>query len=432
MHPWSEECLISEKNVSMLLARSSLSTILTSSLVDSNLTQMETGAKLCINGSKGYEDIFSVEYQVKETLLHVLLIIMFFGGFLAMLSNSFVLFFGLTRRNLFPPEILSLAVTDFLTGLLGTPSVMAIYYFKHARFESDPCSNQMKVFLNTTKIYNYKWIVPNFLKASTCFHLLYFTILRLHDIQNRLLRKRGKSSSNCNSNSYKCRPTFLVLLHLAAVLLSCINIFVEEDIKEWCCKMFPYVEVWLTVIIPILILIILNFVIFKKTGQLEEKWMKHGSNSFQPARIRTEQAVDTARSPAFMVGALLTCYLPLIVKWHFCGFNSFIWSLMSQALVQANSFMNPFIFAFKVKRFQQELLKALIEVPEISQVVEMEEMGRGEGGDEAGPDARPSSGNHMSEVAEGNHEAGEDQSMEEAGIKQEAEAAAGKEEGGVA
>ena len=90
---------------------------------------MESGTKLCANGSKGYEDIFSVEYQVKETLLHVLLIIMFFGGFLAMLSNSFVLFFGLTRRNLFPPEILSLAVTDFLTGLLGTPSVMAIYYF---------------------------------------------------------------------------------------------------------------------------------------------------------------------------------------------------------------------------------------------------------------------------------------------------------------
>ena len=90
---------------------------------------MESGTKLCMNGSKGYEDIFSVEYQVKETLLHVLLIIMFFGGFLAMLSNSFVLFFGLTRRNLFPPEILSLAVTDFLTGLLGTPSVMAIYYF---------------------------------------------------------------------------------------------------------------------------------------------------------------------------------------------------------------------------------------------------------------------------------------------------------------
>ena len=97
--------------------------------VDNNLTQVETGTKVCVNGSKGYEDIFSVEYQVKETVLLVLLTIMFFGGILAMLSNSLVLFFGLTRKNLFPPEILSLAVTDFLTGLLGTPSVMAIYYF---------------------------------------------------------------------------------------------------------------------------------------------------------------------------------------------------------------------------------------------------------------------------------------------------------------
>ena len=32
MHPWSQECLNSEKNVSLLLAKSSLSTILTSSL----------------------------------------------------------------------------------------------------------------------------------------------------------------------------------------------------------------------------------------------------------------------------------------------------------------------------------------------------------------------------------------------------------------
>ena len=136
------------------------------------------------------------------------------------------------------------------------------------RLESDRCSNQMKVFLKTTKLYNYKWIVPNILKvreipglpgvprqsflfhnlssisfqASTCFHLLYFTILRLNDIQKRLLKKQGKSSEggcssisscSCNSNSSICsssgsRPIFLVLLYLVAVALSCINIFVEE------------------------------------------------------------------------------------------------------------------------------------------------------------------------------------------------------------
>ena len=91
--------------------------------------QVKSNSTLCVNGSKGYEDISSVKYQAKATVLFVLLTIMFFGGILAMLSNSLVLFFGITRRNLFPPEILSLAVTDFLTGLLGTPIVMAIYYF---------------------------------------------------------------------------------------------------------------------------------------------------------------------------------------------------------------------------------------------------------------------------------------------------------------
>ena len=95
---------------------------------------MEVGTKLCVNGSKGYEDILSVEYQVKETVLLVLLTIMLFGGILTILSNSLVLVFGLTRKNLFPSEILSLAVTDFLTGVLGTPSVMAIYYFSEFIF----------------------------------------------------------------------------------------------------------------------------------------------------------------------------------------------------------------------------------------------------------------------------------------------------------
>ena len=112
---------------------------------------------------------------------------------------------------------------------------------------------------------------------------------------------------------------------------------------------------------------------------------------------------------------ILKCVLTT-VKWHMCGFNSFIWSLMSQvcekmlqkshcsvftvhtslqtskdiipiklftkkvysketstkliwavlalnshwqAMVQANSFMNPFIYAFKVKLIS-DLCKALM------------------------------------------------------------------------
>ena len=86
------------------------------------------------NGSKGCEDIYSVNYEVKDTVLKVFLVVMLFGGVLAMLSNSVVLFFGLVKRELFPPEVLSLAVTDFLTGLLGTPSVMAIYYYSELIF----------------------------------------------------------------------------------------------------------------------------------------------------------------------------------------------------------------------------------------------------------------------------------------------------------
>ena len=88
-------------------------------------------SKVCEKGSKGYlyEDIDDEEIPIRATVLQVLLFIMFFGGFLAILSNSVVLFFGIRTKGLFKPEVMSLAVTDLLTGLLGTPTVMAIYFF---------------------------------------------------------------------------------------------------------------------------------------------------------------------------------------------------------------------------------------------------------------------------------------------------------------
>merc|ERR1719154_978105 len=70
---------------------------------------------------------------------------------------------------------------------------------------------------------------------------------------------------------------------------------------------------------------------------------------------KTIKNVDIAKSTAVMVGALLVCYLPLIVKWHICNSESFIFSLLSQVLVAANSFMNPFIYAAKVKAFRNIL-----------------------------------------------------------------------------
>ena len=36
-----------------------------------------------------------------------------------------------------------------------------------------------------------------------------------------------------------------------------------QEVKEWCCKVFPFAEAWLTIIIPILLVIALNFIIFK-------------------------------------------------------------------------------------------------------------------------------------------------------------------------
>merc|ERR1712080_29781 len=70
---------------------------------------------------------------------------------------------------------------------------------------------------------------------------------------------------------------------------------------------------------------------------------------------RIIQNVRAAKTTAFMVGALLVCYLPLIIKWHLCDLNSFIFALLAQTAVATNSFMNPFIYALKVPAFRSVL-----------------------------------------------------------------------------
>ena len=133
-NPCSPQRPITEKIVSNVTSVTSRLLATDVSLVKEDLCPFKCLQFHHNNGSKGCEEIFSVNYEVKDTVLKVFLVVMLFGGVLAMLSNSVVLFFGLVKRELFPPEVLSLAVTDFLTGLLGTPSVMAIYYYSELIF----------------------------------------------------------------------------------------------------------------------------------------------------------------------------------------------------------------------------------------------------------------------------------------------------------
>ena len=117
LHPWSPVCFISEEE----------------SINNTNQSVVEDVTTVCQKGAKGYlyNDVSEEEYVIKLTVLYVLLTIMLFGGILTIISNSLVLFVGirLRQKNLLPPCILSLAVTDLLNGCLGTPTAMAIYYF---------------------------------------------------------------------------------------------------------------------------------------------------------------------------------------------------------------------------------------------------------------------------------------------------------------
>ena len=103
--PWSQECLVSANG--------------SEEIPDKNAT---------IALDKGCLDVESEEYAMKQTVMKTLMAVVLVGGILAVFSNMVVLFFGL-KKKVFPAPILTLAFNDLLNGLLGTPFVMAIYYF---------------------------------------------------------------------------------------------------------------------------------------------------------------------------------------------------------------------------------------------------------------------------------------------------------------
>jgi hypothetical protein len=142
----------------------------------------------------------------------------------------------------------------------------------------------MKTYLRsiTPFIYNYKWILPNFVKvlflvltqtlpniyqkACTCYHVLYITttrFLRLYSVSFKITRIQEN--------------IHLFLIYLFSMLFCLITMFLEQVFhfrhiikdqtivlqnKKWCDRIWPHVEVWMTIILPIIITVVLDCFIF--------------------------------------------------------------------------------------------------------------------------------------------------------------------------
>ena len=163
-HPWSIECSESDNKVKTCLVQN----------------QTKSESESCNPCSKGFIDIESEEYEVKETVLRALVAIMVFGGILTVLSNMAVIFFGLRRKRLFPAPILSLAFTDLLTGILATPLVIVIYYTSECQVKKAGPHNflyQQESQFSADQSCGYMKL--NFIKTEQRTHL-YLTIHRAH------------------------------------------------------------------------------------------------------------------------------------------------------------------------------------------------------------------------------------------------------------
>jgi len=294
----------------------------------------------CHPGKKNFFDPASAEYAAQSNLLHFLLVVMGFSGFLTVLSNGFVLYVGLrVKKRLFEKPILSLAFVDFMTGIICTPVVILTYYYRYTR-ATVGCEDLLRSYLNaagyvTGRMYRYKWLLPNIVKACTCFHVLYITATRFH---------RLVTLSNPRNRNRDREKIHLLLIYLVATIICVMTLFVERGKHNHCCKVYPHIELWLTIVLPIIATVVIDIFIFR---------IANNYSKTKEQNRRLIKNVRAAKTTAFMVGALLFCYGPLIVKWHMCGTDSFVFSLLPQVFVAANSFMNPFIYALKVPAFRE-------------------------------------------------------------------------------
>jgi len=349
--PWSDTCFQDRQNskttnCSKTIGKGSdYNATNNSNGKPSNVTAMCSMVKAvkvtpkCHPGKATYFDPDSEDYADQSLLLHFLLIVMGLSGLLTLVSNGFVLYVGLrVKKRLFEKPILSLAFVDFLTGIICTPVVILTYYFRYTR-ATVGCEDLLKSYLKAAgylagRLYRYKWLLPNIVKACTCFHVLYITATRFH---------RLVTLSNPRNRNRDKENVHLAMIYLCAILICVISLFVEHG-KAHCCKVYPHMELWMTIVLPICATIIIDIFIFRIANNY--------SRTKQQSK-RLIKNVRAAKTTALMVGALLFCYTPLIVKWHMCGTDSFVFSLLPQVFVAANSFMNPFIYALKVPAFRE-------------------------------------------------------------------------------
>merc|ERR1719341_1515678 len=110
------------------------------------------------------------------------------------------------------------------------------------------------------------------------------------------------------------------MIYVCVTLICVVSLFVERG-KAHCCKVYPHMELWMTIVLPICATIVIDIFIFRIANNY--------SRTKQQSK-RLIKNVRAAKTTAFMVGALLFCYTPLIVKWHMCGTDSFVFSLLPQ------------------------------------------------------------------------------------------------------
>merc|ERR1712130_806423 len=92
------------------------------------------------------------------------------------------------------------------------------------------------------------------------------------------------------------------MLYVLTTIICVLTLFVEQK-KSHCCKVYPHVELWMTIVLPICATIVIDIFIFRIANNY--------SRSKQQSK-RLIKNVRAAKTTAFMVGALLFCYIPLI------------------------------------------------------------------------------------------------------------------------
>ena len=288
-----------------------------------------------------FPESFNGQFFV-DTGISLLLVI------IAMVNNGMVIFTSVHNKNAMRHVkylnriVTSLAISDFLFGIIGIPLSITYYYLSY--------TGQADVIISRNERWQLDaiWFVPNILTSSECLHVFLIVSFRfitfLKPFEYQEIHKKYQSMLIPGIWSIAFLLNLLPLIYLLL-----------DDEKYY--LVFKYLVIHglhSAQLVLIAGAYTLTLFIISRQSSIHGQQENHEKEHF-------------TKMVSAVILCMFVCYLPYIIEWHIdvtmvpvkesceIGEASVIFSTISRHLLQFHSCLNPIIYATTVPAFKEKI-----------------------------------------------------------------------------